>query len=50
SFGYAWRQIGGDKQAARQGLALQWWLGQLEREATRHALIERHGAQWLTME
>lgn len=36
---YAWR---GERQAA-QGLALRWWLQQLERPATRHALIERHG-------
>jgi len=25
-----------------QGLALQWWLQQLESPATRRALIERH--------
>ena len=36
--GYAWRGAGG----ASQGRALQWWLGQLESQATRTALLERH--------
>jgi DNA-binding transcriptional LysR family regulator len=35
-FGSAWRTSGGS------GRALQWWLQQLEGEATRRALIERH--------
>ncbi len=36
--GYAWRGASG----ASQGRALQWWLGQLESQATRSALLERH--------
>lgn len=36
--GYAWRGASG----ASQGRALQWWLGQLESQATRTALLERH--------
>jgi DNA-binding transcriptional LysR family regulator len=42
-FGYAWR--GGatpQPRKAPQGLALQWWLQQLESPATRQALLERH--------
>jgi DNA-binding transcriptional LysR family regulator len=42
-FGYAWRSP--TQAAARrppQGLALRWWLEQLESPATRKALIERH--------
>jgi DNA-binding transcriptional LysR family regulator len=35
---YAWRGADG----ARQGRALQWWLGQLESTATRRALLEGH--------
>jgi DNA-binding transcriptional LysR family regulator len=44
-FGYAWRSqsIGGARKPA-QGLALQWWLKQLERPATRLALLERHAS------
>lgn len=38
--GYAWRAPNG----APVGMALRWWLDQLERPATRRALIERHGA------
>ena len=41
--GYAWRT--GDPGAARRpqlGLALRWWLGQLDSPATRNALLERH--------
>ena len=34
---YAWRQDAG----TRPGRALQWWLEQLEKPATRHALLER---------
>jgi DNA-binding transcriptional LysR family regulator len=33
---YAWRAAGGT------GCALQWWLEQLEKPATRRALLERH--------
>jgi DNA-binding transcriptional LysR family regulator len=41
--GYAWRCPTGAKgQRAPLGLALQWWLGQLESPATRKALLERH--------
>ena len=42
-FGYAWRS-GATPQPrkAPQGLALQWWLQQLESPATRQALLERH--------
>ena len=39
-FGYAWRNA----PEAQMGLALRWWLDQLERPATRRALLERHGA------
>jgi len=37
-FGYAWRTGNGPV-----GLALQWWLEQLESPTTRRALLERHG-------
>jgi len=37
---YAWCTSGGRK--ARVGHGLRWWLGQLERPATRRALLERH--------
>jgi DNA-binding transcriptional LysR family regulator len=40
---YAWRS---EKQAL-QGLALQWWLQQLESPATRRALVERHAGSLL---
>ena len=42
-FGYAWRS-GATTQArkAPQGLALQWWLAQLDSPATRRALLERY--------
>ncbi|HJW12819.1 MAG TPA: LysR family transcriptional regulator [Albitalea sp.] len=47
-FGYAWRTPSATAPgAARQpqlGLALRWWLAQLERPATRQALLERHGS------
>lgn len=40
---YAWRSAAvGQPRRAPQGLALQWWLAQLESPATRTALIERH--------
>jgi DNA-binding transcriptional LysR family regulator len=44
-FAYAWRAqavAGGRKPA--QGLALQWWLQQLDSPATRKALLERHAS------
>ena len=45
--GYAWRTPDpGAPGAARKpqlGLALRWWLGQLESPTTRSALLERHG-------
>jgi DNA-binding transcriptional LysR family regulator len=42
--GYAWRSHGGpSEQRVPQGLALQWWLKQLESPTTRTALLERHG-------
>jgi DNA-binding transcriptional LysR family regulator len=45
--GYAWRTPAGDAPGAARdaqlGLALRWWLSQLERPATRVALLERHG-------
>jgi DNA-binding transcriptional LysR family regulator len=34
---YAWRNTG-----QRPGLALAWWLSQLESPATRRALLEQH--------
>jgi DNA-binding transcriptional LysR family regulator len=47
--GYAWRSpAAGGGGAAREpppGLALRWWLGQLESAATRSALLERHGSR-----
>ncbi len=39
-FGYAWRSVGN----LGPGRALQWWLEQLDRPATRAALLERHRA------
>jgi DNA-binding transcriptional LysR family regulator len=40
---YAWRAAAvGQPRKAPQGLALQWWLAQLESDATRNALMERH--------
>ena len=38
--GYAWRSVGN----LGPGRALQWWLEQLDRPATRQALLERHRA------
>ena len=47
--GYAWRTpVAGSRGAARKpqmGLALRWWLDQLESPATRSALLERHGSR-----
>ncbi|HUP10338.1 MAG TPA: LysR family transcriptional regulator [Caldimonas sp.] len=42
TLGYAWCTSGGRK--ARVGHALRWWLEQLERPATRRALLERHAS------
>lgn len=39
-FGYAWR--GADSGGPAGGLALRWWLQQLESPATRRALVQRH--------
>ncbi len=42
-FYYAWRAAPQTKaRRAPQGLALQWWLQQLDSPTTRHALLERH--------
>jgi DNA-binding transcriptional LysR family regulator len=47
--GYAWRpSVASSRGAARKpqlGLALRWWLEQLESAATRQALLERHGSR-----
>jgi DNA-binding transcriptional LysR family regulator len=47
AMGYAWRMPSpGSAGAGRKpplGLALRWWLAQLESPATRAALIDRHG-------
>src|SRR5512147_2259613 len=40
---YAWRcPVGPKGHRVPLGLALQWWLGQLQSPATRKALLERH--------
>jgi DNA-binding transcriptional LysR family regulator len=42
-FGYAWRTAAvSQPRKAPQGLALQWWLDQLDSPATRHALLDRY--------
>lgn len=42
-FGYAWRTSATPQpRKAPQGLALQWWLQQLDSPATQRALLERH--------
>jgi len=42
-FGYAWRRGRINKpNHPAQGLALQWWLAQLESPTTRQALLEHH--------
>jgi len=45
--GYAWRLPDGSAPGAGRkpqlGLALRWWLAQLDSETTRQALLERHG-------
>lgn len=43
---YAWRTgsvAASSRGAGRPGLALQWWIEQLERPATRAGLLERYG-------
>jgi len=46
--GYAWRTPGTATPAAKRkaevGLALSWWLAQLDSPATRKALLERHAS------
>ncbi len=48
-FGYAWRTPvaarRGAAKKAQPGLALKWWLEQLESPTTRKALLERHGSR-----
>jgi DNA-binding transcriptional LysR family regulator len=42
---YAWRGPGDNaERKSQQGLALRWWLQQLESPATRKALLERHAS------
>jgi DNA-binding transcriptional LysR family regulator len=47
TLGYAWRTLAADAPGAARkpqlGLALRWWLAQLDSPATRMALLERHG-------
>jgi DNA-binding transcriptional LysR family regulator len=45
--GYAWRgePLGKTARKPQQGLALRWWLEQLESPATRKALLERHAGR-----
>jgi DNA-binding transcriptional LysR family regulator len=47
--GYAWRAGGGARQGPGRkpapGLALRWWLEQLESPTTRKALLLRHGSR-----
>jgi DNA-binding transcriptional LysR family regulator len=44
-FGYAWRVAAVPQpRKAPQGLALQWWLAQLDSPATRRALIDHHAS------
>jgi DNA-binding transcriptional LysR family regulator len=46
--GYAWRlpspSAPGSARQPALGMALRWWLDQLESPATRRALLERHGS------
>ncbi len=42
-FCYAWRAT---SRRAHCGLALRWWLDQLESPTTRAALLERHATPW----
>jgi len=45
--GYAWRNpdpsAPGAARKPQLGLALKWWLGQLDSPTTRSALLQRHG-------
>jgi DNA-binding transcriptional LysR family regulator len=45
--GYAWRcaPATGTSRKPQLGLALRWWLEQLESTATRKALLERHSGR-----
>jgi len=47
ALGYAWRtpnaHAPGAARKPQLGLALRWWLTQLDSPATRTALLERHG-------
>lgn len=45
--GYAWRSAatGGSGRKPQMGLALRWWLEQLDSVTTRRALLERHGSR-----
>ena len=45
--GYAWRNtsVVTTSRKPQLGLALRWWLDQLESAATRKALLERHGSR-----
>ena len=49
---YAWRVAGrplpGSARKEQLGLALRWWLEQLDSAATRKALLERHGSAFFT--
>jgi DNA-binding transcriptional LysR family regulator len=42
--GYAWRSGTGGAGKAQLGMALRWWLEQLESPTTRSALLERHAS------
>ncbi len=48
-FGYAWRTPVAPRRGAAKklppGLALRWWLEQLESPTTRKALLDRHGSR-----
>jgi DNA-binding transcriptional LysR family regulator len=45
--GYAWRgaTTTGNGRKPQMGLALRWWLEQLDSATTRRALLERHGSR-----
>jgi DNA-binding transcriptional LysR family regulator len=45
--GYAWRSVpaGTSTRKPQIGLALKWWLSQLESPTTRLALLERHSGR-----
>jgi DNA-binding transcriptional LysR family regulator len=50
-FGYAWRGAATSQpRKAPQGLALQWWLDQLESPTTRRALLEQHSGLPVALE